>query len=173
MSKRLAPPRPFVMHDLQLRESPAWRALPDNARRALDRLEVELMRHAAYENGSLQCTYSDFAKAGIRRASIPLALRQLVELGFIEIKQGRRAISKYRNPSLYRLTHLFSRVTGAKANMQPTHEWHNIKTDEEAQAALQRAAQSRNYDTQPPRKNQKAGRENATPIGRCCRKSRC
>ena len=29
----------FIAHSLELRASPAWRALPDNARRVLDRLE--------------------------------------------------------------------------------------------------------------------------------------
>ena len=58
----------FVAHSLDLRRSPAWRALPNNARRVLDRLELEHMDHGDAENGSLQCSYSDFEAAGLHRA---------------------------------------------------------------------------------------------------------
>src|SRR5829696_1304072 len=57
----------FIAHSLELRTSPAWRALPDNARRVLDRLELEHMQHAGGRNGTLICTFDDFAKNGIRR----------------------------------------------------------------------------------------------------------
>ena len=55
----------FVAHSRELRELAAWRALPDNARRILDRLEVEHMRHGGAENGALPCTY--FVAAGAAR----------------------------------------------------------------------------------------------------------
>ena len=90
----------FVSHSRAMRESPAWRSLSDNARRVLDRLEVEHMRHGGAENGALRCTYSDFARAGVRRASVALAIRQCVCLGFIEVtRQGGRSISDVRRPS--------------------------------------------------------------------------
>jgi hypothetical protein len=72
----------FVTHPLSLRLSPAWQALPNNARRILDRLEVEHMQHGGADNGHLPCTYADFEKAGVRRKSIALAIRQCVALGF-------------------------------------------------------------------------------------------
>jgi hypothetical protein len=148
MSKRYALNGKFVAHTVELRESPAWLALPDNARRVLDRLELELLRHSGFDNGELQCTYTDFVKAGFCRSHISLAIRQCVELGFIQVKQGTRSISKYRNRSLYRLTHVLSRKTGEKNNIEPTNEWRRIKTYEDAQRALLRAADGRNHGTQ-------------------------
>jgi len=61
---------PFVSHALEMRRSPAWLYLSDTARRVLDRLEVEHMEHGGAESGSLICTYKDFEKVGIRRASM-------------------------------------------------------------------------------------------------------
>jgi hypothetical protein len=148
----------FIGHTLDLRKSAAWQALPDKARRVLDRLELELMEHGGYNNGDLTCTYSDFIKAGLhRRNDISLAIRQCVELGFVEVKQGTRSIAHYRNRSLYRLTHVLSRKTGQKDNIEPTNEYRRIKTDEDAQAALLRAAASRNHGTQPHLRPKKAG----------------
>ena len=71
----------FIGHTLEMRRSPVCRALPDTARRVLDRLEVEHMEHAGTENGQLICTYDQFARAGIRRASVALAIRQLTAVG--------------------------------------------------------------------------------------------
>ena len=88
---------PFIAHPLVLRDSPAWRHLPDNARRVLDRLEVEHVRDGGADNGNLPCTYSDFEKAGLRRQSVALAIRQCAKLGFIEVvQQGGKAIGEYR-----------------------------------------------------------------------------
>jgi hypothetical protein len=149
----------FVAHPRELRESPAWRALPDNARRVLDRLELEHMRHAGSANGRLPCTYSDFVKAGIRRASVSLAIRQCVALGFLEItRRGGRSISDVRPPSLYRLTHVFG-----QSDPGPTDEWKNIASEDHAVVALQKAATQRNYETQAVAKPKKAGRANGTP----------
>jgi hypothetical protein len=153
--KRAAFDGPFIGHTLEFRRSAAWRALPDRARRVLDRIELEYLEHAGFNNGELICTYSDFVEAGLCRSRIALAIRQCVALGFLEARPGKRAIAKYRNPSLYRLTYQLTRVTG-KDSIQPTHEWRRIKTDEDAVAALERAAKARDHGTQPP-KNKKAG----------------
>ena len=124
----------FVAHSRELRESPAWRALPDNARRLLDRLELEHMLHGGAENGRLPVTYSDFEGAGLRRKSISLAIRQCVAFGFLEItRRGGRSISDIRPPSLYRLTYVHGRGGGGA----PTDEWRKILTDEQAMAAFE------------------------------------
>lgn len=136
----------------------AWAWLPDNARRLLDRLELEHMRHGGAENGNLPCTYTDFEQARIRRASIALAIRQAVALGFLEVvKQGYLSASGFRSPSLYRLTY----VHGCGQSPPPTDEWRQIKTAEEAAAALTEAASKKNHSSQARRK-QKAGCKNAT-----------
>jgi hypothetical protein len=141
--------RNFVAHSRELRESPAWRVLPDNGHRLLGWIELIHMRRAGKDNGSLPCTYGEFVRqAGLRRASISLAIRQCVALGFLEVtERGKLAISGYRSPSLYRLTYVWGRVPGVAA---PTNEWREIKTAAEAQEALAFAADDRNWHTQRP-----------------------
>jgi len=118
----------FIAHTRAMRESAAWRALPDNARRVLDRLELEHMAHGGAANGKLVCTYTDFAKWGIRRRSIPLAIRQAVALGFLEVtRRGYITSGDFKAPSTYRLTYVFgadSRLDGS-----PTNEWEAIDAD--------------------------------------------
>jgi|FEC22Drversion2_1045045.scaffolds.fasta_scaffold02218_5 hypothetical protein len=159
----------FVVDSKEMKESLAWRHLPDAARRALDRLELEHMRHGGADNGRLPCTHSDFARAGIRRASVALAIRQCVHLGFVKVSEvGGRSISKFRRPNLYRLTYVF----GSGRSPDPTHDWRLIETEEQVQAALAKAEAERNYATQPKkllekqeaerREKQKAGRTGAS-----------
>lgn len=124
---------PFVLHSLEMRESPAWRALSDTARRVLDRLEVEHINHGGAENGSLVCTYDDFCKAGIRRKSISRAIRECVALGFLEVtQQGGLVRADIRRPSNYRLTY----VNGRHKSPDPTHEWRKLVTEEQASAIV-------------------------------------
>jgi len=156
---------PFISIRLDVRESIAWRFLPDNARRVLDRLELEHMRHGRAINGDLVCTYDDFFNAGLRRASVALAVRQCVELGFLEITSaGYRTAAEFRAPSKYRLTY----VHGRRKNADPTDEWTGIATQADAEAALLRAALTKNGTRHPPRlkatptRDINSGRENAS-----------
>src|SRR5215212_11907533 len=88
----------FVAHSLEMRLSLAWRHLPDDARRVLDCLEVEHLRHGGADNGALPYTYKQFAQNGIRYGAIPKAVRQCVRLGFLEItRQGGMAASGFRS----------------------------------------------------------------------------
>jgi hypothetical protein len=145
MSKSSGAHEAFVMHSLAMRESPAWNALPDNARRILDRLEVEHMSHGGAENGKLKCTYEQFEAAGIRRQSIARAIRQCVALGFVKItQQGRPSISDFRSPTLYCLTYVYNRMgPNRKDTHLRTNDWRRIETEEEAQAALKKAAEEK------------------------------
>jgi DNA-binding transcriptional MocR family regulator len=129
----------WIAHTREMRESFAWRYLPDNARRVLDRLELEHMNHGGAENGRLPCTYDDFAKWGIRRQSVSKAIRQCEVLGFVEVTvRGGRSRAENRWPSLYRLTY----PNGTSSSAQPTDDWRNIKTAAEAVAALQYASRN-------------------------------
>ena len=136
----------WVAHRLAMKESPAWRALPDNGRRVLDLLETEHMRHAGTANGQLAYTYDQFQKSGIRRASVALAIRQCVALGFLEVTRvGYKSAAEFKVPSLYRLTYVFGRAKGAmgKAGRQdPTEEWQQILDDDGAAKALAAARSS-------------------------------
>lgn len=123
----------FIAHRREMRESAAWRALTWNARRVLDRLELEHMAQGGEENGRLICTYAQFKAAGLRGPSIALAINECVALGFLEVtKRGTPSISCTRNPSTYRLTY----IHGRGKNGAPSDEWQRIKTDDEAAAAL-------------------------------------
>lgn len=137
---------PFIIIRHEVKTSPAWRALPDNARRFLDRLEIEHMDHGRSENGNLICTYSDFQKAGIRRASIALAKEQCEALGFLKVTEtGRRAAAEFRAPSRYRLTY----VHGVRKNPDPTDEWKSIKDDAQAKLALAEVRMRRELAKKP------------------------
>ncbi len=131
----------FIAHRIEMRTSPAWRALSFDARRVLDRLEIEHAAHAGRENGSLPCTYADFAEWGCRRESISDALRELVALGFIEVTQkGRAGNREFRTPSLYRLTYV-------QGNLPLTDEWKtSASTLEDAAAIAAEARTRRNRD---------------------------
>ena len=128
----------FVAHTLERMKSPAWRHLPDKARRLLDRIEFEHLQHGGAENGKLVVTYTNFQKWGIgRRNDITLSIRQCVGLGFLEVtEQGGRSISDRRWPSRYRLTYVLS--TEGSDGPPPTHEWRHIRTDADAIKALAR-----------------------------------
>ncbi len=138
----------WVMHRRLMKESPAWRAAPDNVRRVLDRLELEHMRHGGTANGQLIVTYDEFQRWGIRRASIALAIRQAVGLGFLEVtRAGYKSAAEFRVPSLYRLTYVFGR--GREGRQDPTDEWERISSDDEAQAILSEARAPRRRRSRP------------------------
>ena len=124
----------YVGHTLALRTSPAWKGLPDNARRIVDRLEVQHMNKGLKENGALCCTYVDFAKAGLRRSSIRRAIEEAVALGFVEIvRRGYSAKTDVRVPSLYRLTHVLNL---GKDPSPPTNKWATLESDQQVRDAL-------------------------------------
>jgi hypothetical protein len=99
-----------------------------SARRALDRIEIELAAHGGADNGKLPVTYDDFEKYGMHRHSIGPAIREAVALGFVEITDpGRAGNAEFRKPNQFRLTYLPTTVG-------PTDEWQRIHTDIEAAA---------------------------------------
>jgi hypothetical protein len=118
---------------LLLKESPAWRALPDRARRLLDRLELEYMRQGL--TGDVRVSYDEFVEWDIDRRQIRLAILQCVLLGFLVVRQGYRAANGFKVRSTYRLTY----VWGVGRDDLPTNDWHNIADDTQAAKALQRA----------------------------------
>ena len=150
----------FVAHSLEMRTSPAWRHLPDDARRLLDQLEVEHMAHGGAQNGRLICTYADFHRGGLRRSSISLAIRQAVALGFLKVaNSGQRSVAQFRNASWYTLTYLHGR--GQSPN--PTDDWRRIKTEEAAQSMLAEARDAKRYDTKPRKPKARPARGVAKP----------
>jgi hypothetical protein len=112
---------------IEMLESPAYSVLSHSAHRVLARIEIELAHHGGGDNGKLPVTFDDFEHYGIHRHAIAPAVRELEALKFIEItERGRAGNAEYRQPHKYRLTY---RHVG-RAN--PTDEWRQIKTIEQA-----------------------------------------
>jgi hypothetical protein len=119
----------YVTHTLEMRESVAWRALPDISRRFLDRLEVEHLRHKLRDNKRLICTYKNLEEWGLRRSSIRLGIEIAVALGFVEItRRGFKSV-----PSTYFLTYV---VNYPPDEIPATNEWRRFKAPHEASDAI-------------------------------------
>lgn len=119
--------------------SPAWRAMPLCARRALDRLMLEHMAHAGQENGNLIVTFDDFVRDGVgSRSATARAVRILEALGFLDVTlQGHRSFGGAHLPSRYALTWL-PRSDGGLA----TNRWRRIASQREARELVEEATSS-------------------------------
>jgi hypothetical protein len=119
----------FAPRLIEMLRSPAMSALSLSARRAMDRIEIELADHGGTDNGKLPVTYDDFETFGIHRHAIAPAINELVALGFVEVTElGRAGNAEFRSPSKYRHTYR------AANRANPTHEWRRIHTIDEAEA---------------------------------------
>lgn len=122
----------FATRLITMLESPAWCALSLSARRAIERIEIELAHHGGNDNGRLPVPYNDFVAYGIERHAVAPAIREAEALGFIQVTQhGRGGNAAHRQPNLFLLTFAYTRDGRASA---PTHDWRKIKTAEEAAA---------------------------------------
>jgi hypothetical protein len=129
----------FSPRRLDMLESPAHRALSLSARRVIDRIAIELCRHAGTMNGRLPVTYDDFERYGVHRHAIGPAIREAAALGFIEVTEpGRAGNAEWRKPSLYRLT--FCRSDHQQGD--GSHEWKAIR-EEDAEAIAAAARKSK------------------------------
>ena len=154
IKRNLKPSGPFVPHTRTMLESPAWRALSINARRLLDRIELEHLAHGGLENGALPVTHTDFIAYGLSRRMVTPAIQEAERLGFIRYKRGGRYGGE-RKPSTFRLTYL-----GA-ANSKATNEWEKLTETEIAQIEKQFFAPTKGT-SQPPQMGAKTqSRRNA------------
>jgi hypothetical protein len=101
MSKRSSGEPGFVKLPLPMIESEAWRSLGINARRFLDFLMIQQIRHAGKANGALRAPYSQLVKFGIGRRLISSAIEETIRFGFVDCRRGFG-----RAPSGYALTWL-------------------------------------------------------------------
>lgn len=123
----------YVPHLADLIRSPAWRALSLSARRVLDRIESEYLRHGGRDNGSLAVTFDDFVKYGINRHAIAPAMRECVALGLLVVTQhGRAGNAEFRAPNLFLLPYLETDTSAQK--------WREITTTEKAETIAGAAA---------------------------------
>lgn len=130
-AKLNAPPagQPWSWMTLEMMNSDAFRSLSINARRVLDRIQIEHGQHRGLENGRLKVTWNNFVKFGVGRRFIKRALGDLLAAGLIAIVQpGRRPRGQDRgDPTQYRLTYL--PVAEPNDFFPPTNEWKNFKSE--------------------------------------------
>ncbi|MGX9575777.1 hypothetical protein [Mesorhizobium sp. f-mel] len=117
----------FAWQLIEMKASPAFRALSLSGHRVLSRLEIEVGQHGGNDNGKLPTTFDQFEEYGIHRHAIAPAVREVVALGFVEITQvGRSGNGEWRRPNLFRLTYRPTELT------EPTDDWRKIETKEQA-----------------------------------------
>jgi hypothetical protein len=135
----------FAAHQIDMMESPAWRALSLSARRCLERIEIELAHHGGRANGELPVTYNNFVAYGVPRARIKPALAELVALGFVEMTPGRAC----KNPDYGRAARFRLLFRSGIGGPSEEHRWKRLKTDAEAKLAgkLARASVTRRRRT--------------------------
>jgi hypothetical protein len=131
----------FAPRTIEMLKSPAMRVLGLSARRALDRIEIELAAHGGRDNGKLPVTKANFEQHGIDHRAIAPALCELERLGFTQIIRGRGGNGVYRSPNLFRLTY---RPTDKAA---PTNEWKAFASI----AAAETAARAARHPPKPQR----------------------
>jgi hypothetical protein len=103
-------------------ESPAWAAMTLAARKVVERVAIEHLKHGGRENGELIVTHVDFGDFGIRRSTIIEAIRIADDLGFIDVTvKGLKSYGTRRLPSQYGLTWL-----GRRDRTPPSNRWARI-----------------------------------------------
>ena len=116
VKRRTQQTEPFVMLPRSLLESPAWRGLGINARRLLDFLMLEHIKHGGRENGHLTAPREQLEAAGVGWRLITGAIAELQQAGLVDVARGRG-----RAPSRYALTWL-----PLAGGFEPTNRWRLI-----------------------------------------------
>ncbi|MHA6686891.1 hypothetical protein [Mesorhizobium sp. A556] len=88
---------------LALLESPAYRTLSLNARRAFDRLLIEHIGHGRLENGRLTVTHEQFIDYGVTLDLIADALDEMIYKGLLRAERGK-AGNGTAHPTVFTLT---------------------------------------------------------------------
>jgi hypothetical protein len=135
---------PWIKLRLEMLESPAWGALTRPAKKVIERLMIEHMKHGGKNNGRLICTYLDFIAFQIRDRSIADGLGQAVELGFVEVTARGGRFAGRGQPAQYRLT--FMPTDGA----EPTDEWRGIRENNIGRKTVFRGANARRPGAKTP-----------------------
>lgn len=93
--------RPFTKSYLDVIQSDAWHYLGINARRFVDFLVIEHMRHGGARNGQLLAPRQQLEEYGIGARHISAAIDEVVRVGLVDCTRGVG-----RQPSTYTLTWL-------------------------------------------------------------------
>jgi hypothetical protein len=90
MGKANRPPsgEPWVWLTRELLESDAWRSLGINARRLIDFLLLEHMRHGGKQNGKLKAPKHQLEAFGIGSHYVTDAIHEVEQLGLVDCHRG-------------------------------------------------------------------------------------
>ena len=145
MSKRRN--RGFVMRPAEMLKSPAFRVMSLSGHRILAYAEIEYVAHHG-KTEYLVLTHAQLRKYGMHDHAIAPALREVDALGFGQVKSGRAGNADHRRANKIRLTYL--RCNDA----EPTHEWRQILTVEDAEKIANIARNQRRKGYRTSRKSQ-------------------
>ena len=115
----------WIWHTIDLLSSPAWLTRSINCRRLIDFLELEHLRHAGVENGSLLAPYTQLVRFGITRRLIAEAIREAEARGLIQLERGGKKGTVMTELSRYRLTYQWTktRKSGHWDWLEPSDDW--------------------------------------------------
>jgi hypothetical protein len=96
--------QPWVWFTREMIESEAWKSLTLASRKIIERVILEHMAHGGTMNGLLAVTYEDFVRFGIRRGSLPAAIKLATNTGLLIItEKGRASTGPDRWPNRFAL----------------------------------------------------------------------
>jgi hypothetical protein len=142
----------FIPHRRAMLESPAWRALPEQGRKVLDRIEIEYLRRSGTENGHVVVTYANFTDyTDLYPRDIACGIKAAEVLGFLRIGRGCGGNADFKAPNTYTLTYMSIR------EQEPTDDWQKIHSLDDAKEKLAAVRKSRGISRWLSQKLQRAG----------------
>jgi hypothetical protein len=125
----------FAPRLIAMLESPAFRVLNRSEHLTMARLEIEIANHGGADNGHLPLTKQQLVEYGVHPRYVAPSLRTLEALGFIFCTERGRGgpCAEFRSPSKFRITFRHS------AKVNPSDEWAQIQTLEQAEAIAKEA----------------------------------
>ena len=115
----------WIWHTVELLASPAWCTQSINCRRLINFLEIEHLRHAGNENGSLLATYGQLVGFGIGRRLIHASIAEAEQRGLISVDRGGRRGVVMTEVNRFRLTYMWTRkkINSFWDWTPPTDDW--------------------------------------------------
>lgn len=107
---------PFVMLPRNLLHSAAWRGLGLQARRLVDFLMLEHLRHGGQRNGHLVAPHRQLVEFGIYPAAVASAIKEASDAGLVDVVRGEG-----RSASRYTLTWL-----PLPGGMEASNRWQHV-----------------------------------------------
>lgn len=145
--KSLAPPEGerFAWFTEEFIASPALRSVGVSARRILDCLVYELLRHNRLTNGRLVVPHSQLKqKIGIKSSdTVQKGILELEAVGIIRVQSRYRKGGRH-DANRYTLTFIGAESTDADGVfLPPTNDWKRFGSDQQAKEAIEKSLEKR------------------------------